>query len=84
MKRHAIADNSRRKLEERRNNILDHHAAVEHKLMLHEMKKERWGWIVVMLLLNILAYAAWDEEGTVSFDTRNDFEICQNIVNCDG
>lgn len=42
MKRRSIADESDRKLEERRNSILEHQVEVEHRLMLHEMKKERY------------------------------------------
>jgi len=42
MKRKSIADEANRKLEERRQNIVDHQAQVEHRLMLHEMKKERY------------------------------------------
>lgn len=42
MKRKAIAEEAQRKLEERRNAILDHQNEVEHRMMMHEMKKERY------------------------------------------
>lgn len=42
MKRKAIYDEANRQLEERRNNILEHQADIEHRLMMHEMKKERY------------------------------------------
>lgn len=41
MKRKSIADEAARKAEDRRNNIIDHQNDVEHRMMLHEMKKER-------------------------------------------
>lgn len=42
MKRKSIADEAARKAEERRNNIIEHQNEVEHRMMLHEMKKERY------------------------------------------
>lgn len=42
MKRRAIADEASRKLEERRTCIIEHQNEVEHRMMLHEMKKERY------------------------------------------
>ncbi|CAD7931017.1 unnamed protein product [Amoebophrya sp. A25] len=42
MKRKAIMDEADRKAEEKRNSIIEHQNEVEHRMMLHEMKKERY------------------------------------------
>merc|ERR1712194_675265 len=42
LKRKSIKDEADRKLEERRNNLLEHQLTVEHRLMLHDLKKERY------------------------------------------
>lgn len=41
MKRKAIMDEADRKQEEKRQQIIEHQNEVEHRMMLHEMKKER-------------------------------------------
>merc|ERR1712194_49220 len=42
LKRKSIQEEANRKLEDKRNNLLEHQLNVEHRLMLHELKKERY------------------------------------------
>merc|ERR1719199_1797401 len=42
MKRRCIADEANRRMEDRRNAILEHQEEMEQRLMEHEMKKDRY------------------------------------------